>query len=262
MFIFNGSPEGKILLRNMFWIVLFVCGSIIAPHAVTDGRLNVVLCVGMLASARVIGLAPRRFTYASATTRLRLVWYTFIGEIVVLAVAFVFALNDAGDPRIAWSLLILALVLEIANSTAEGREHRRVLRPIPRLKAHSLGNDWDFAMLPATAADALYQAVAAQAFARVATVKRAYLARQSSSPQDAPTRVVALRFAFPWSDEDALALALDVFQKLGARGTYARGAQLIVVMLDDASERQIRTITEPFYDRDTNLQAVVDTDPV
>lgn len=101
------------ILRYGVLIVLWIVGSLIAPHAAATGELGIVAWIGTFISARIILVTPHRFGFRKSTNGLRLTWYLFLGEIVLLAGAFVFALDDQGSVAAAWTMLAAAIALEV-----------------------------------------------------------------------------------------------------------------------------------------------------
>ncbi len=80
-------------------------------------------------------------------------------------------------------------------------------------------------------------------YANVPTVVRAYL-MLSAAADGTDQRVLAVRFAYPWMDEDAVRAALRVFAQ-----TAPAGESMTVIALDDRSEARARMVASPFYER-------------
>jgi len=230
-------------MRYGLTAVIAVIGVVIAPHAFGNGRLYAVMLVATAVSTRVIAVAPRRFEMRNATVGWRRLWYLLLGQIALLAIAFALALNSHGSVPGAWAALAVAAGVEIFASRREPWEHVRAgtlvpwLQYIPSDETEELG-----AERPAPATNAFKSALA-DVFAEIPTVVRAYVATAPSN-DGRERRVLALRFTFAWVDDDAIVVAQQLFrQMVGAREI------LEIYPLDDRSERRLRTVAQPFYER-------------
>jgi hypothetical protein len=79
-------------------------------------------------------------------------------------------------------------------------------------------------------------------------VVRAYLAT-ARSDDGRERRVLAVRFAFAWVDDDAVIAAEQLFRYM-----VGPGESLEIYPLDDRSERRLRTVAQPFYERAARSQ--------
>ena len=220
-----------------------VIGVVIAPRAFENGRLYSVMLVAMIVSTRVIVVAPRRFEMRNATLGWRWLWYLLLGQIALLAIAFALALSPRGSVPGAWAALAVAAGIEIFALRREPGEHVRAgtlvpwLRYIPSNETEELASE-----RPAPATNAFKSALA-DVYAEIPTVVRAYLAT-ARSDDGRDRRVLGLRFAFAWVDDDAVIAAEQLFRYM-----VGPGESLEIYPLDDRSERRVRTVAQPFYER-------------
>jgi hypothetical protein len=236
------SPESRLLLRYGLTAVLAVIGVVIAPHAYSSGRLYSVMIVAVIVTTRVVVVAPHRFAFRNLSRGWRRIWYLLIVQIVLLAVAFTLALSSRGSVPVAWAALALAVGIEIFVSRRTAAEHVRAGTLVPWAPYPPSDAEQLTAEPPGPAARAL-QAALADVYADVPTVVRAYFATAPSN-DGRERRVLALRFAFPWVDDDAIVATVQLFgYMIGSR------ERLEIFPLDDRSERSLRAITEPFYER-------------
>ncbi len=236
------SPEGRIMIQYVLMGVLWLIGSAIAPHAAASGHLGIVVWIGTLVSARIVLVAPHRFAFRRSTRGLSTAWYLFVGEIVLLAIAFVLALDDRGSVAGAWTALAVAIGLEIFVSKMELGAHRRIGTIVPELRCEALDGDWEVTGESWGGANDTFKRALAQTFPRVATVLRAYLV--TATYRGERRRVLALRFAFWWSDDDAIRIVHALFGRC-----FPAGEQLQVIMLDTAGEGTVRAVAAAFYER-------------
>ncbi len=162
------------IIRYGVIVVLWIVGKLIAPHAAATGALGLVIWISTVVSARIIFVAPHRFGFRNSTKRLRLTWYVFIGEIVLLGAAFVLALDERGSVAGAWTTLAAAIGLEVLVSKMELNVHRRIGTIVPRLRSEPLGDEWRVTGESWGGVNDDFKRALATEFSRVATVLRAY----------------------------------------------------------------------------------------
>ncbi len=230
------------IIRYVVTVVLWMVGKTIAPHAAATGALWLVVWISTAVSARIILVAPYRFGFRNSTKGLQLTWYLFIGEIVLLAAAFVLALDDRGSVFAAWTMLAAAIGLEAFLTKLELNQHRRIGTIVPSLRSEPLDHEWQVTGESWGGVNDEFKRALAIAFPHVATVLRAYLVIATHTGER--HRLLAIRFAFLWSDDDAIAIAQRVFGAL-----FPSGERLRIIMLDDAGEARVRAVAAPFYDR-------------
>ncbi len=80
-------------------------------------------------------------------------------------------------------------------------------------------------------------------YAHVPTVVRAYLV-MSASDDGSAQLMLAIRFAYPWLDEDAIRAAQQVVAHMAPAGE-----SVTIIGLDDTSEARARLVASPFYER-------------
>ena len=241
----NRSPEAQLLTRYALTLVLGILAVVIGPRAFSKGLFVWVLVAAAAITTRIVYTTPQRFELRNETPLLRAVWYVFVVEVVLAAVAFTLTFDRHGSFAGAIATLAVLAVLEIVASRIEHAEYVRtgeVIEGIPGASADDFSAFTGEAGGPANRA---LQDALADLYARVPTVVRAYLV-MSASADGSEQRVLAVRFAYPWLDEDAVRAALRVFQNLAPEGDT-----MIVTGLDDRSEARARAVASPFYERAT-----------
>ncbi len=239
----NQSPEARLLTRYALTIVLGTVALVIGPRAFAKGVFVWVLVGAAAITTRIVFATPQRFEDRNETPRLRAVWYMFLAEVVLAAVAFALTFDRHGSFAAAIAALAAMAVLEIVASRVQHAEHVRtgeILQGIPGVTADDFSAFTGEAGGPANRA---LQNALADLYARVPTVVRAYLV-MSASTGGTDERVLAVRFAYPWMDEDAVRAALSVFQNMAPDGDT-----MTVMCLDDKSEARARAVASPFYER-------------
>jgi hypothetical protein len=235
----GSTYDRRVLVRYGILVFLIVVATRIAPGRFGDPRLVVVVSLCSFGGLVVVSAAPRRFAYRRATPALQLVWWVFVAEVVALSSAFVLGVNPNGSVGAAAIAGITALALEIWLRRRETAAHLafgslvRVRRP-ERPDA--------FVELAAGPLDRAYTAALTDAYEQVPTVVRAYLVTGRYGPDE--RRVLALRYAYPWPDEDALVISQQIFRHM-----FGAGPLVDVVTLDDAVEHAVHAIAAPFYVR-------------
>lgn len=192
---------------------------------------------------RIVYATPLRFAHRNATPRLRLVWYVFLAEVVVAAIAYVLAFDRHGSFAGASAALGVMIVLEVVATRMQHAEYVRtgvILQAAPGTGGDDLAPFTGEAVGPLN--DALKNALA-DVYAHVPTVVRAYLVMRASGDGSAQ-RILALRYAYPWVDENAVRVAFQVFQAMAAAGDT-----MDVIGLDERSEARARAVADPFYER-------------
>lgn len=241
----NRSPEAQLLTRYALTIVLGILAVVIGPRAFARGLFAWVLVAAAAITTRIVYATPQRFELRNETPLLRAVWYVFLVEVVLAAVAFTLTFHRRGSFAGAIVTLAVLAVLEIVASRIEHAEHvatGEVLEGIPGASADDFSAFTGEAGGPANRA---LQDALADVYERFPTVVRAYLV-MSASGDGSEQRVLAVRFAYPWLDEDAVRAALHVFQN-----SASAGDTMTVIGLDDRSEARARAVASPFYERAT-----------
>ena len=241
----NQSPEARLLTRYAMTIALGIVALIIGPRAFGHGFFfTAVLLAAAAIVTRIVYATPLRFAHRNATPRLRAVWYVFLAEVVLAALAYALAFHRHGSFAGSVAALAAMAALELAATRLQHAEYVRIgviLQPAP-----GASSDDDLAPFTGEAVgaenDALKNALA-DVYAHVPTAVRAYLLMRSAADGSAQ-RVLALRYAYPWVDEDAVRVAFHIFQRMAAPGETMN-----VIALDDRSEARARAVANPFYER-------------
>jgi SseB protein C-terminal domain len=162
----------------------------------------------------------------------------------VAALAYVLAFHRHGSFAGAIAALAVMILLELVATRVQHAEYVRI--GVILQAAPGGSSDDDLAPFTGEAVgaenDALKGALA-DVYAHVPTVVRAYLVMRAAGDGSAQ-RLLALRYAYPWGDEDAVRVAFHVFQRAAPAGDTMN-----VIGLDDRSEARVRAIANPFYDR-------------
>jgi hypothetical protein len=245
----NQSPEARLLTRYAVTIVFAALAFVIGPRAFAEGIYGFVLLGAAVIGTRLVYATPPRFALRNASPRLRAVWYVLLIEVIAAATAFVLAFDKRGS--FAGSLVALAVVvaLEIVATRTQHAEFVRagvIIEPAPEASSADLEPFTGEADGPAN--QALKNALS-DVLAEVPTVVRAYLVL-SAHQDGSDRRVLALRFAYPWIDEDGIRAAHHVFQDMAPAGDT-----LTVIGLDDRLEARVRAVASAFYERTSQTPA-------
>lgn len=234
------SPEGRLLTRYAVTVVLAVIALLIATRTFPSGVLGWIVIGAGIIGTRVVYAAPLRFAHRQATPRLTLVWYLFLVEIIVGAIAFTLVFDRRGSAVVAIGALALAIVFEIVATTIQHAEYERLGLLLATVPPAPPPDD-----LPALAGEAdgpanqAMKNALAEVFERIPTIVRAYLVKAADD-----RLVLALRFAYPWADEDAVRSS-----RILCRRMFPAEERLAVVALNGRTEARVRSIAPSFYAR-------------
>lgn len=238
----NQSPEAQLLTRYAVAIVFGLLAFVIGPRAFAEGVYGFVLLGAAVMGTRIVYATPLRFSLRKVTPRLEVVWYLLLVEVVAAAIAFVLAFDKGGSFAGAIVALAVVIVLEIVATRLQYAEYVRtgiVVEPMREASVEDLPPLTGAADGPANQA---LKSALSDAYADVPTVVRAYLVT-SEEADGSDRRFLALRFAYPWIDEDAVSAAHHVFQDMSPAGET-----LTVIGLDDRSEARVRAVASAFYE--------------
>jgi hypothetical protein len=232
-----------LLTRYAMMVALGLLALVIGPRAFAGGVFGFVLLAAAALVTRIVYAAPERFANRNATPRLRVVWYVFLAEVVVAATAFALAFDRHGSFAASVAAVVVVIALDVAAARMQHAEDVRTGAVIELTRRSGPDDHAAFTGDAGGPANDALKAALSDVYAHIPTVVRAYLvvsAREDGSDQ----RILGLRFAYPWIDEDAMRAAHAVFAHMGPPGD-----SMTVIDLDDRSEARARLVAAPFYER-------------
>jgi len=238
----NSSPEARAFTRYAVMAVLAVIALFIGSRSYAGVVFGWILAGASLIGTRIVYAAPLRFTHRNATRRLRNVWYLFVAEIVAAATAFTLVFDQRGSPAAAIAALGVVILLEVVATTIQRAEYVRLNVIVAPIRQAVPDDVLAFSGEAGGPANQAFKSALADVFPRVPTVVRAYLV--TSADEAVGGRVLALRFAYPWVDEDGVRAGRNVFRRM-----FPSGERLEVIGLDERSEVRLREIASAFYER-------------
>jgi len=209
----NASPEGRTLTRYAVTAVLGIIALIIGTRAYVGVVFGWIVVGAGALGTRVVYAAPLRFAHRNATLRLTVVWYLFLAEIIAGATAFAPVFDRRGSPAVAIAALVVAFVLEGTATALQRTEYVRLNVIVPPIATAGPDEIVAFSGEALGPANEAFKSALGDVLPRIATVVRAYLVNGTGEGGTA-RRVLALRFAFPWVDVDAVAASRIVYGRM------------------------------------------------
>ncbi len=221
-----------------------VVAMMIGRGALPFGAFVYVLLLTAMFVTRMLYVLPERTEQRNATRGLRVVWYLSCAELISAGVGFALAVDKHGSIPGGAAAFACALVLEVVASRMQRAEYLRLNVIIPFVRGERVEEAQTFVAEAAGPSNEALKRALAAGYSHIPTVVRAYLVT-SRRANGGDFRVVAIRYAFPWVDEDAVRLSLFAFNALPPDGEG-----LTVVGLNEPLERRVRTVALPFYSRE------------